>query len=128
MFQIDLKNHKAIYEQIVDNYKRLITRGVLREDDRIPSVRDLSKELTVNPNTIQKAYRELERQGYFYTVLGQGNFVAAWPKTADRQKVAGIYERLKESVRDLVFCGEKEKDIIAAVQEEILKGGRNDSN
>jgi len=127
MFQIDLKSHKAIYEQIIDNFKRLITRGVLREDDRIPSVRDLAKELTVNPNTIQKAYRELERQGYFYTVLGQGNFVAAWPKAADRLKVNSIYERLKESVRELLFYGETEDNILNAVQEEILKGDRNDS-
>jgi len=128
MFQIDLKTHKAIYEQIIDNFKRLITRGVLREDERIPSVRDLSKELMVNPNTIQKAYRELERQGYFYTVLGQGNFVNPRPKNVERQKVAGIYERLKEPVRDLLFYGEKEEDIIGAIREEILKGGRNDSN
>jgi len=128
MFQIDLKSHKAIYEQIVDNFKLMIARGVLREDERIPSVRDLAKELTVNPNTIQKAYRELERQGYFYTVLGQGNFVAKRPNTADRQKVAGIYERLRESVRDLLFYGESEEGIIGSVREEILKGGQNDSD
>ena len=126
MFQIDLKSHKPIYEQIIDNFKRLITRGALREDEKIPSVRDLAKELTVNPNTIQKAYRELERQGYFYTVPGQGNFAAAWPKNANRQKIDDLYERLKELVRELMFYGETEVNILEAIKAEMAKGGRYD--
>ena len=85
----------------------------------------MAKELTVNPNTIQKAYQELEREGYFYTVLGQGNFVAEWLNIVDRLKIAGIYERLKESVRELLFSGEAEEDVIGAIQEEILIGGSN---
>src|SRR5665648_1206667 len=74
MFQLDLKNRKSIYEQVVDNLKELIITGVINPEDKLPSVRDLSKQLTVNPNTIQKAYRSLEMQGYIYTVTGLGTF------------------------------------------------------
>jgi len=77
MFQLDLKSRKTIYEQIVDNLKELMIAEVLKPEDKLPSVRELSKTLTVNPNTIQKAYRELEYQGYVYTVTGLGTFVAA---------------------------------------------------
>ena len=67
MFQLDLKSRKSIYEQVIDNLKELIMTRVLSTDEKLPSVRELSKEITVNPNTVQKAYRELERQGYVYT-------------------------------------------------------------
>ena len=126
MFQIDLKSRKAIYEQIMDNYKRLISTGALREDEKIPSVRDLAKELTVNPNTIQKAYRELERQGYFYTVLGQGSFAAARPKDSNRREIEGPYTRMGEIVWELLFYGEQGEKIIEVIQSEISNGGSND--
>ena len=58
MFQIDLKSRKSIYEQVIDNVKELIVTGVLPAESKLPSVRELSKTLTVNPNTVQKAYRE----------------------------------------------------------------------
>jgi GntR family transcriptional regulator len=77
VFQIDLKSRKSIYEQVVDNIKDLIITGVIKAEDKIPSVRELSKILTVNPNTVQKAYRELEYQGFLYTVSGLGTFVAS---------------------------------------------------
>ena len=67
MFQLDLKSRKSIYEQVVDNLKEMIISGVLKSGEKLPSVRELSRMLTVNPNTVQKAYRELERQGYVYT-------------------------------------------------------------
>ena len=76
MFQIDLKNRKPIYEQIIANFRRIITSGQLLAESKVPSVRDMAQGLGVNPNTVQKAYRELESQGYFYTVPGQGNFIA----------------------------------------------------
>ena len=76
MFQLDLKSRKSIYEQVIDNLKELIMTRVLSTDEKLPSVRELSKEITVNPNTVQKAYRELERQGYVYTTSGVGTFVA----------------------------------------------------
>lgn len=72
---IDYQDSRPIYEQIVENFKMQIFKGILRPDDQMPSVRSLSMELSTNPNTVQKAYAELERQGFIYTVKGRGNFV-----------------------------------------------------
>lgn len=72
---IDYQDSRPIYEQIVDNFKMQIFKGILQPDDQMPSVRSLSMELSTNPNTVQKAYAELERQGFIYTVKGRGNFV-----------------------------------------------------
>ena len=66
---------RPIYEQIVEKFKMQIFKGILREGDQMPSVRTLAVELSTNPNTVQKAYAELERQGFIYTVKGRGNFV-----------------------------------------------------
>ena len=77
MIWIDYTDATPIYEQIVAKYKNLIVRGALAPDEKMPSVRTLAMELSINPNTIQKAYAELERQGFLYTVKGRGNFVAA---------------------------------------------------
>ena len=72
---IDYQDSRPIYEQIVENFKMQIFKGILQPDDQMPSVRSLSMELSTNPNTVQKAYAELERQGFIYTVKGRGNFV-----------------------------------------------------
>ena len=75
MFEIDLKSRQPLYEQIVDNIKQQIIKGVLQANEQLPSVRSLAAELTINPNTIQKAYRELERLGYVSSLPGRGSFV-----------------------------------------------------
>lgn len=127
MFQIDLKSRKAIYEQVTDNFKRLITTGALKENEKVPSVRDMAKTLTVNPNTIQKAYRELESQGYFYTVLGQGSFIASPPK--DEQEIKKLYESMKATVQELLFLGEQITDIIKFIENNcvaVIEGGSHD--
>jgi len=117
LFQIDLKSRKAIYEQVVDNFKRLIVTGVMKKDDKVPSVRDMSKNLTINPNTVQKAYRELENQGYIYTVLGQGSFVADTPTESDEKEISAIYQRIKTNVQELLFRKEDKQNIIKFVEE-----------
>ena len=68
MIIIDYKDTRPIYEQIVERFKTLILKGVMQPDEQMPSVRNLAMELSINPNTIQKAYAELERQGFIYTV------------------------------------------------------------
>ena len=118
MFQIDLKSRKAIYEQVADNFKRLIVTGVLKQDEKVPSVREMATTLTVNPNTVQKAYRELEAQGYFYTVLGQGSFVSAPPDERDSKELAIIYSRIRSDVQELLFKGETMENIINVIKGE----------
>ena len=77
MILIDYKSRKPIYEQIIENMKQLVVSGALKRDEQIPSVRQLAQELAINPNTIQKAYAELERQGGIYTLKGRGSFVGS---------------------------------------------------
>ncbi len=112
MFQLDLKNRKPIYEQIVENYKELIINGILKPDEKMPSVRDLAKQLTINPNTIQKSYRELEYQGYIYSVKGLGSFVSERSDSIiDRVKEENLKEQIKSSTWELLYMGVKPKDL-----------------
>ena len=106
MFQLDLKSRKSIYQQIIDNMKELIITGILRPNERIPSVREMASILTVNPNTIQKAYRELEREGYLYTVTGQGSFVSAREDLRpDDHRIRELEARLRQDLKELLYSG-----------------------
>lgn len=77
MIQLDYRDKKPIYEQIADRFRQLVLSGALRPGERIASVRELAQALSINPNTIQKAFRELEAQGYICTVQGKGSFVSS---------------------------------------------------
>ena len=74
---INYQDSRPIYEQIVERYKMLILKEVLSPDEQMPSVRKLAMELSTNPNTVQRAYMELERQGFLYSVRGRGSFVSS---------------------------------------------------
>ena len=100
MFQIDRFGRTPIYEQIIDQTQRLIASGILKEGDQLPSVRALSQELSVNPNTLQKAYSELERRGLCVSAPGNGRFV-----TADAVRLVG--EGLKERLEELQKIAEE---------------------
>ena len=125
MFQIDMTSHKSIYEQVVDNIKELIMTDVLAQGSKLPSVRELSRDLTINPNTVQKAYRELEREGFVYTTAGVGTF--ACDKTKLRPEPSRIEEIEKEilsALKALQYLGlshEEAKNIVIAVIEEDRK-------
>ena len=122
MFQLDLKSRKSIYEQVIDNLKELIMTETLAAGEKLPSVRELSKQITVNPNTVQKAYRELERQGYIYTTSGVGTFVADTSQIqADPRDLAAARNALDEAFRQLLYLGlshEEAKSIAMTIIEE----------
>ena len=106
LITVDLRDRKQLYEQIVDNVKNLILMGELSPDEKLPSVRELSKTITVNPNTVQKAYRELERQGYIYTTSGVGTFVADVSQiTADAHSLELAKAALDDAFKQLLFLG-----------------------
>ena len=86
MVTIDYQSRKPIYEQIMERFQMLIIKGILPPDTQMPSVRSLAVELSINPNTIQKAYMLLEQQGYIYPIKGRGNFVAENPKAVEEKK------------------------------------------
>jgi GntR family transcriptional regulator len=125
MFQLDLKSRTSIYEQIVDNIKELILAGVIKAESKLPSVRELSKVLTVNPNTIQKAYRELEYQGFIYTVAGLGTFVADYVKDGkvDEKRVREVAEELNRCIKELIFIGLMPEEIMDLVKGLISERG-----
>ena len=76
MITVDMRDRKPIYEQLIDNIRTLAVQGHLKPDEHLPSVRQLAAELAINPNTIQKAYAELERQNVIYALPGRGNFIS----------------------------------------------------
>ena len=88
MFAINYRDSRPIYEQIMDELRKMIISGVFAPDEKLPSVRELAQELAINPNTIQRAYRELELTGYIYSVAGKGNF-AAGRHEVDEGRAAG---------------------------------------
>ena len=79
MVHLDYRDARPIYSQITDGFRQQIAVGVLQEGDKLPSVRELASQLAINPNTIQRAYRELELQGWIATVPGKGCFVCGVP-------------------------------------------------
>lgn len=125
MFQIDLKSRKSIYEQVIDNLKEMIISGLLSPEEKIPSVRELSKELTVNPNTVQKAYRELEKQGFIYTASGLGSFVSDRPNTAnlDMRMVNDIISELNNLIKELFYLGLTKDKISELINTALKEGG-----
>lgn len=86
MIILDYQDRRPIYEQVVEKIQLLIVRGVLAPNSQLPSVRKLAMELSINPNTIQRAYAELEQQGFIYPVKGRGNFVSPDVELIQRQK------------------------------------------
>ena len=123
MFEIDLKNRKPIYEQVIDGFRQQISTGALKEFEKVPSVRDTAKTLGINPNTVQKAYKELENMGLLYTVMGQGNFVALPPEAARRQEVTALYNEAAKLIKQLLQQGETKEEILKSLEEKI-----NDAN
>ena len=76
MIQLNYRDTRPFYQPIKDNVRKLVVSGALKKDEKLPSVRDMAASLAINPNTIQRAYRELESEGYIYTLSGKGTFVA----------------------------------------------------
>ena len=126
VFQIDLKSRKSIYQQVVDKLKEMIIKGELHADDKLPSVRDFSKTLLINPNTVSKAYKELEREGYIYTTNGLGTYVAEQSSVKpDKKRVGEIKTQLSFYINELFYAGLSEAEIDKLVQEIIKKRGGN---
>lgn len=104
MFSINYRDSRPIYEQVKDSMRRAIITGVVKVDDKIPSVRDLAGQLAINPNTIQKAYRELENEGYIYSVPGKGSFVGECREALEGRK-AVLFGELDMTVSELSHLG-----------------------
>lgn len=117
MFQIDRFGRTPIYEQIIDQTQRLILSGVLKAGDQLPSVRTLSQELSINPNTLQKAYGELERRGLCVSAPGNGRFVTADALRLVGESMEEQLEEIKRIGRELCAAGIPLKRTLEAVQD-----------
>lgn len=111
MIHIDYRDAAPIYEQIKSRVKKLIITGVLKDGDRLPSVRALATELAINPNTIQKAYGELETEGYIYSLPGKGSF-ASNDVERDERRIITLKNHLCEILLELRFLGVNEDEIL----------------
>lgn len=125
MINLNYRDARPIYEQIKDELRRLIISGALGGDERLPSVRDMAANLAINPNTIQRAYRELEMEGYIYTVSGKGSYAAP----QDGISTARIQRLLTEfdaHVSELLFLGMTSGELVRRI-ESANTAGNNDT-
>ena len=112
MIILDYKDRRPLYEQIVDKFSDMILKGVLKPDEKLPSVRNLAMELSINPNTIQRAYMELEHRGFLYSVKGRGNFVS---------DNAHLKEERKQEIKTILMDQLKEAQVHEIGRDEILQ-------
>ena len=117
MIQISYRDPRPIYEQVKDGFRTLILTGAMCPDERMPSVRELATLLAINPNTIQRAYRELEQEGFICSVPGKGSFVADARDTAALRRKE-LLVQLKEISEELKKLGVDEETMT-----EWIKGG-----
>lgn len=111
MIKLDYKDGRSLHEQIAAGFRELIVSGALQTDEQLPSVRELSVSLTVNPNTVQRAYKQLENEGFIYSVKGRGSFVASAAEIQDEKMVMELYDSLTRTVKELMYLGETKKSI-----------------
>ena len=116
MISIDNRDPRPLYEQVVDGFRKLIVAGVLGPDEKLPSVRSLATQLAINPNTIQRAYRELEMLGYTYSSAGRGSFVSDADETS-RLHMQELLGRFDDVVDELEAAGYSKDDLARRLQE-----------
>lgn len=124
MIQIDPRSRTPIYEQLVNGIIKLVVSGEMGADDAVPSVRVLAEELFVNPNTVQKAFSELERRGVLYSVPGKGRFVNGDIALMRTRQFEAQLELLANAIRKAVFMGVSRESILALAEE--ITGGKSD--
>ena len=118
MIHLDYRDARPIYSQIVDGFREQILSGILQPDDKLPSVRELAAILTINPNTIQRAYRQLEMDGWIATVPGKGCFVCGAPNSALRER-DGWLNTFDKTADALLALGLSREELV----DRLLKGG-----
>lgn len=116
MVSLNYRDSRPIYEQIKDGLRKLIVTGALAAGEKLPSVRSLATQLSINPNTIQRAYNELENEGYIYSVPGKGSFAAGNAGT-DESRRKELMEKLQELAAELRYLGTSTQELTALIAE-----------
>ena len=117
MISLNYRDSRPIYEQIKDELRKLIVTGALGTDDKLPSVRALATQLAINPNTIQRAYTDLESEGYIYSVPGKGSF-AAENAGADSVRRQELKKKIRELLGELRYLGVARAELLELLEEE----------
>lgn len=115
MVQLNYRDAKPIYEQIKEGLRKLVVSKALDAGEKLPSVRELATQLAINPNTIQRAYRELESEGYIYTVVGKGTFVAESKDIFDDRQQELLNE-FDELVTELIYLEVPKEELCERVK------------
>ena len=116
MISLNYRDSRPIYEQIKDGLRKLIVTGALRTGEKLPSVRALATQLSINPNTIQRAYNELEQEGYIYSVAGKGSF-GSGTADADAARRENLKEDLRKLLGELRYLGMTHEDAVKLIKE-----------
>ena len=114
---LDYRDGRPIYIQIVDDLRQQIALGVLPPGEKLPSVRDLAAQLSINPNTIQRAYRQLEMEGWICTVAGKGCFACEKPRNAWEEEDQ-LMEQFTQTARQLLALGHTRQELAARLEQE----------
>ena len=125
MYQINPMSREPVYEQIINQTEKFILTGVLSAGDKMPSVRNLSVELSVNPNTIQKSFSELDRRGLIFSVPGRGSFVSEKAREALEASQRNNIPEIRRKITELKLAGVDKEEILKIV-DEIYDGGEDE--
>lgn len=122
MFTLDYRDARPIYTQICDGIREQILTGILREGDKLPSVRELAIQLAINPNTIQRSYHQLEEEGWIASVAGKGSFVCGVPQSLEGDR-ALLWEELDKLMQRFAYLGVEREQIVRHIE----KGGKQNA-
>ncbi|WP_100406832.1 GntR family transcriptional regulator [Bacillus solitudinis] len=128
---IQTASQVPLYEQVVEQVKELVAKGIIEEGEKLPSVRDLSSQIVLNPNTVSKAYKELERQGVIITLRGKGTFVAdASKRMSDPRKREAVKKQIQKLVIEANYADVSKEKFVNWVNKEFqaLEGKKSDED
>ena len=117
LLHLDYRDSRPIYVQIMDALRQQIASGVLQPEERLPSVRELAASLSINPNTIQRSYRQLEMEGWIATVPGKGCFVCGIPE-GDPQEEMRLLRQFDDAAKNLILRGYSRQELAARLDKE----------
>lgn len=127
MFTIDYKSRLPIYRQLVNRVEQLAARGILAPGSQLPSVRALAVELSINPNTIAKAYSELEARGVVYSITGKGSFIADNTDSLRKETLARLNKKMSRLAEEIYYLGLEKNDFLEICEQSWKKAATKES-